>query len=74
MVEHHAVDIPQLQGQDDWLQLKEQLMQLSTETSWRKTFSRVPRTSEWVKDLLSSRTLTLSTQLNDQPEPKLKLI
>ena len=53
----------QLQGQGDWLQLKERWMRPSTEISWRKTYSRVLRTSDWAEGSPFNRTMTLSTQL-----------
>ncbi len=77
----------QLQGQDDWLQSRERWMRPSTGISWTKTFSRVLRTSDWAEGLPSNKTMTLSTQLNNegvasqqlrdcswmaQPEPWLK--
>ncbi len=53
----------QLQGQDDWLQLRERWMRPSTGISWTKTFSRVLRTSDWAEGLPFNKTMTLSTQL-----------
>ena len=53
----------QLQGQDDWLQLKERWMRPSTEISWKKTSSRVLWTSDWAEGSPSNKTMTLSTQL-----------
>lgn len=53
----------QLQGLDDWLQLRERWMRPSTGISWKKTFSWVLRTSDWAEGLPSNKTMTLSTQL-----------
>ena len=45
----------QLQGQDDWLQLKERWMGPSTEISWKKTSSRVLWTSDWAEGSPSNK-------------------
>lgn len=44
-----------LQLQDDWLPLKERWMRPSTEMCWKKTSSRVLRTSGWAEGSLSNK-------------------